>query len=211
MTTSIVRIEGDVIISEATNYQGFTYDVINNKCEPVGVRTPFKWDTLKEVFPRIVKDASFLDIGANFGFFCFKALECGCSLTVGIEANETYHNSVNTVLKQKNIQNFKWIHGRFPAVRERTDVVMALSLVHHMFSKMSLEEIINSIKECTNKYAIVEWIDRDDNMVKKYKYDQNFPEYNRQNFEKIMNDNFSSVEDVGEGHHATRTIYLLTV
>lgn len=211
MTTNIIRIEDNKIISEPTNYQGFTYNLITRECVPTGNRTPLKWDTLKNIFPGIVKDSSFLDLGANFGFFCFKALECGCDNTIGIEANKDYFEPVNVVLKSEGVKNFKWLYGRFPQVSDNADVVMALSLVHHLFSKMPLHDIIYHIKSCSNRFVIIEWIDRDDDSVKKYKYDKRFPEYNKTEFENILYQNFKSVENIGEGHHSTRTIYLLTV
>jgi len=211
MTTNIVRVENNTIISAETNYQGFVYDIEKNSCKPTGNRTPFKWSTLKEIFPSIVKGSSFMDIGANFGFFCFKALEHECSYTVGIEANKNYYESINNVLKSKKIENFEWVYGRFPEISKEVDVVMALSIVHHLFSKMSLEKIVLNIKKCAKKHAIIEWVDRNDSSVKKYGYDKNFPEYNKFKFDDLLNNNFNVVKDIGKGHHSSRIIYLLTV
>lgn len=214
MTTNIIRIEQDCIISEETNYQGFAYDCVQNKCTPRGHRTTLKWKTLRSVFPALVKGNSFIDIGANFGFFCFKAMEHGCTHTIAIEAFKDYLEPIVQAINEKNLTKIEYVLGVFPEVAKKenlsADVVMGLSLVHHLFVKYSLEIIIEDFFNITNKYMIVEWIDRDDEMAKKHGFVEAHPEYNKKKFEQIISGIFSKWGYIGEGHHPTRFIYLLT-
>lgn len=212
MTTNIIRIEDNYIISEETNYQGFIYDCSLNKCSPKGHRTILKWKTLESIFPLLVKNRSFLDIGANFGFFCFKALEHGCSHTIAIEAYKDYYDPIVRAIEEKGLSKIKYILGEYPKITGITaDVVMGISLVHHLFAKKySLEKIVENLFNISNRYVIVEWIDRNDAMTIKHGFLENHPEYNKKNFEDIISINFSEWNYIGEGHHPTRFIYLLT-
>ena len=211
MTTNIIRCDGNFIISEPTNYQGFIYDCSKNICIPTGHRTPLKWDALKDIFPGLVFEKSFMDIGSNFGFFGFKALEHKCKNVIAIESFKDYYQPISDAVKHQNINNFQWVLGNFPKILEviplEADVVMGLSLIHHMSPKYSLGKIVEELSKITKNNLIVEWIDREDDMVKKHGYLDKHPEYNRKNFEDELSKMFKKWNYIGNGHHLTRFIY----
>ena len=53
-------------------------------------------------------------------------------------------------------------------------------------------------------------IDRDDDMAIKHGFVEAHPEYNKKKFEQLISEVFLKWEYIGEGHHPTRFIYLLT-
>lgn len=210
MTTAIVRLENDTIISKPTNYQGFEYNVVDNVCIPTGNRTPRKWGVVAGVFPELVCGKSFLDIGANFGFFCFKALEHGATKATGIEAHRPYWEALGNVLRENPVPRLEWVHVRWPDHYCTADVVMALAMVHHLFGNgMSLEVILDELRACANEYVIVEWIGRDDKQVIRKGIPDRYPEYDRTNFCYLMDQRFSDIVYLGTSHHETRHVYLL--
>ena len=204
MTTDFMRIEDGKIISENTNYQGYTYDIESNICTPTNHRTIPKWKAVGDVFEKIVKGSSFMDIGASMGFFCFKALECGATMSTGIEANSGYHKSVEMVCGDK----IKYINDKFPGPCVGADVVMALSLVHHLSRSNSLEVIADELANVTGKHLIIEWIGNDDRTSAKYDYNDS---YSWEKMDGYLRKHFESVEFVNYGHHQTRSIYLCSI
>ena len=88
-----------------------------------------------------------------------------------------------------------------------TDVVMCLSLVHHLFPLYSLTGILSHLSFVTNETLLVEFPGRADKMVQRKKWLDDHPEYNREAFEEIAKAEFAKVEFVNVGHHDTRWIY----
>jgi hypothetical protein len=76
-----------------------------------------------------------------------------------------------------------------------------------MFPKYSLGKIVEELSKITKNNLIVEWIDREDDMVKKHGYLDKHPEYNRKNFEDELSKMFKKWNYIGNGHHLTRFIY----
>jgi len=206
-TTSVVRIAESCILSNETNYQGFLFNIRSNVCIPLGHRTPPKWKTLEPYFASLVKGKTFLDIGCNFGFFNFKALECGATSTTGIEANEEYFQAVDRAIQQAGLRSFVLKKGRFPEIKEKHDVVMALSVVHHIYGKYSLAETVSEIASCVSHTLIIEWIDNNDISMNAKKHSEN-NDYNKTNFEKLLSSYFPKIKSLGHGHHLSRFIYL---
>jgi len=209
-TTSNMSYNHPLIVSDDTNYQGFNYNIETKKCEPTNHRTIGKWKTLGSYFEDgLVKGKSFADIGANFGFFNFKALENGCTKTVAIESSKDYAKELKKCLNKSKIENFDLIVGKYPKdVKElKVDVLMAMSILHHLYSKNKLEECVKEILSRTKKNLIIEWIDVDDRSMKRKKHNLN-KDYTKSNFERILSEQCKSVKQIGEGHHDTRMIYL---
>jgi hypothetical protein len=206
-TTAIVTVENGCIVSAPTNYQGHTFCPATNVCTATNKRTVRKWATLERVFPALVRGRTFMDLGANFCFFCFKALQHGATRAIGIEAHEPYHAALAAVLEQAPVPGLEWVHARWPS-KHRADVVMALSLVHHLAVKTPLAQILDDLQAGTGHCAIVEWVDPEDKQATRKGLHER-EGYNHTHFLRLVRARFPGVELVGHGHHQTRWIYLL--
>lgn len=206
MTTAIVCVQDNCLISEDTNYQGFVWDSEALVCTPTNSRVLKKWATLEPHFPALVKNKSFLDIGANMGFFCFKALEHGAQAVTGLEKHLPYFNSLASALRHLDpaTRNLTWVHVKWPT-EDRADVVMMLSMVHHLLARMSLEEILERLRQAA-PVAIFEWVEPWDAMAKRKGY-LDYPP--RHMFLDYACENFGGFQCLGFGHHRSRFIYRL--
>jgi len=209
-TTAIVTVTpGGQIVSAKTNYQGFLYDPASGVCTTSNRRCLEKWLTVKEVFLDLMEGHSFMDIGANLGYFCFKALEWGATKSIGLEKHLPYHQAMMEALLQVPVPRLEWVNGEWPATGHRADVVMILSVIHHLFPRTSLEQILDDLWQSSNQWVIAEWIARDDKQVQRKGFAVRRPEYNQEHFLALVRERFSSVEFLGNGHHDTRFVYLL--
>lgn len=209
-TTCIVELTEKKLISAPTNYQGFEYDLDEKTCTPTNKRAKKKWAAVEHLFPRVVEDHTFVDLGANFGFFCYKALECGAMRATAVEGHKQYYEAMAPA--QDLERRCEWIHARFPQGTHHIggDVVMCMSLLHHVFPKCSLGDILTALHNMTYDAVIVEWIGRDDRAIVRKGWAGQHPEYNLARFRDLSRRLFrGGIYRIGEGHHDTRTIYLL--
>jgi len=209
MTTAIVRVSGNTIISEPTNYQGYTYDADTGICTPTNNRCIPKWNAVKGVFQDLVHDRTFMDIGASFGFFCLKALELGATASIGLEKHPPYYRALADALSEVSVPGLEWVNSPWPNTDHRADVVMILAVIHHAFPRTPLEKILDDLWESSNRWVIAEWIARDDKQVRKKGYAPQHPEYNKERFLALAGERFGSVSFLGNSHHKTRFVYLL--
>lgn len=209
-TTAIVKFEDNTLISLPTNYQGFNFDLKKNVCTPTNNRAKLKWKTLERYFPAIVKGQTFVDLGANFGFFLWKALEYGAEKVIGIEANRAYHGVIEEELKYLDLP-VTWLRLCFPleTVEIHGDVVMFLSLIQHTFPKLSIPATLGFLKGMADKFIIFEWVGRRDRAVIRKGWADAHPEYSKSEFLKACDAADLLHVQLGLGHHPTRTIYLL--
>jgi len=202
MTTSIIREEGDLIVSENTNYQGYTFNKSTKVCTPTNHRTIPKWEALKGIWPDIIPNNSFMDLGSSMGFFCFKAVEFGATRSIGVESHSSYFNAVSKVCGDF----VEYVNARFPTINGlQSDVVMALSLIHHLSRGYSLEQIAEDLSNATEKFLIIEWIGKDDRTNAKYHYEES---HSWENMEFFLLERFKTVEFINHGHHKARLIFL---
>lgn len=208
-TTCIVTVEDGKLISAETNYQGFVWDPALNVCTPTGKRAVAKWKAVQGIFSDLVKHREFIDIGANFGFFCFKALEYGASWVTGVENNKSYWRAIQDA--HMLTSRFAWLHKKFPGGTEylHGDVVMCLSLVHHLFPRLSLASILGHLHQMARMYVLLEWVSPLDRAIRRKGWGPQHPEYNFDQFRTVAEQLFSSIEPINPGHHETRHIYLL--
>jgi hypothetical protein len=214
--TKILKVRDKCIVAARTNYQGFVYDTEKNVCTPTNARMKKKWAAVEAVFPDLVRGRSFLDIGACFGFFCFKALEHGARLPIGLEMNENFYRPVADALLELRISGkadspgpwMAWIKKKWPT-DVKADVVMAMSVLQYIFPDLSLTGFLDRIKWSARVAALVEFPRREDSTVIKEGWLDDHQEYTRANFEALARERFASVECLGLGHTNTRHVYLL--
>jgi SAM-dependent methyltransferase len=209
-TTAIAYQENRVIVSADTNYQGFEYDPVSEICTPTNKRMILKWAALKDVFPALVQDKGVIDLGANFGFLCFKAIEHGAHWAVAVESKAEYLDPMFVLCRWLE-RRVRWTRLKFPrdTGHMNADVVCCLSLLHHVFPKCSLEDVLDALHEMANEAVILEWISPEDRAIVRKGWGPSHPEYNEERFLELARDRFGEVAFVAHGHHDTRKIYLL--
>jgi len=112
----------------------------------------FVWNTINKIN---WSGLSVYDIGCHYGFFSFKASECGARV-VGMEPNDTS-------LKAAKIIRDNIIHQDVGFIKEASnkqyDVILYLSVHHQLDPNYErLEKKIQELKSKTNKYLFVELI-----------------------------------------------------
>jgi hypothetical protein len=206
-TTNTITYEEPWLISADTNYQGYKVNLETGECIPTGKRVLRKWDALKDVFPELVRGKTFMDIGCAQGFFLFKAWECGATWAIGIEKREEYYRALFPHLLEMAsmcVHNLTFPHM---GASIYTDVVMCLSLVHHLFPAYSLPAILTLLASRAEETLLVEFIAPEDRMVQRKGWALEHPEYSEEAFLEIAKGLFAKVEFVNPGHHPTRKIY----
>jgi hypothetical protein len=101
---------------------------------------------------------------------------------------------------------------RRPAVdRGLPDLVLFLALVHHLVigANVPLDELVTWLASLT-EYLVIEWVDRDDPMVKKLllNREDTFEDYRRERFERLLAERFELL-DATELGSRTRALYFL--
>jgi|GEM_PF-1225130 len=93
--------------------------------------------------------------------------------------------------------------------RFKSDVVIALAIVHHLaFSQqLSFKEIIGQFELFSNKYLIVEFIDKKDYYIRDFSK-QGFDWYTKENFERELKKRFEILDIKTSTPSETRWIYI---
>lgn len=159
-----------------------------------------------------VKD---LDINTISDLGCSNGLLC-CLLKdydiIGYDHDDDcldLHMKISDYVK---LDTKKW---KFGDEFRKSDVVIMLALIHWVFSCTSLYgsfiPIIEYLYNYTNKYLIIEWVDKDDSAIKSFKhtsYNKDIvkEEYNFDNFILSISKyfNYKKIYDISK----TRQIYL---
>jgi len=209
--TRKVEVVGNTIVAAPTNYQGFVYSRLTGECKPNNPRMIAKWKAVEQVFPGLVCDQTFLDVGSAHGFFCLKALEHGARRATGIEMNENLFRPMLAAITKLPVPRLSWVKTRWPDGHLHADVTMAMSLIHHLVFRddMSLWDIVLGLYACTDVVCIAEMVGRKEPGVIRYMEKQDKPDYSTENFEHIAKSVFAKVDWIGTGHCPDRPVYLL--
>jgi len=147
-------------------------------------------------FLSTVPQGTLLDVGCNKGWFSYLAENKGFKV-VAIDNDipslsnlyrEVKRRGLNILPLYIDFSNPTEAHGlndAYPAFEERFsfDIVLVMAMIHHLTykAKMTFDDIAGRIGKLSNKYAVVEFIPREDSYV--CKWDQSGMEwYTRDNF-----------------------------
>ena len=158
---------------------------------------------------------SFLDLGANGGFFSFWSLIKGAERAIGIDMDPQYVEIIRKAGLHFEFTNVKAIRGNVVDQTQPEDVVCAMALVHWIYSCTavmgSLAAVVKYLAELTKYLLLVEWVAPDDPAIQFFhhtEWNQGFVTgpYTEAEFFDAMNSSFARIELVGQVTD-TRRIY----
>ena len=217
-----------------SNYQVFKFKDDGTMYGIVG-RIPDKLKAYGDLFPKDMTDKIFLDVGCDFGFWCFEATQRGAAV-LGLdrgrnEKDGTHYNIVE--MNQRVVKQFPEKYGwcDFESINlgkewkkfGSFDIVMCCSMYHHIYAQCGDHDTImewlsshcwpSSCKSDKPGYVIWENpINLKDGVA-----NQHIPQEYKANYtqEKILesaNKFFDSVEHIGSAMHVkTRQVYKMVV
>ena len=162
---------------------------------------------------------TFLDLGAACGYFTFSAIFNGCKHATAIDIDNSHLKIINDISERYNISNITILSQNITDYRSKADIVNALSIIHWIYSCTSIlgsmKNMIKFLRSITNEILFIEWIDPSDKAIKYFKHlDYNKKKvdnsYNYENFILELNENFTSIEMIGNTRN-TRKIFKATI
>ena len=196
-------------------YQSFTID--KNSIVPNNIDLKNKSNILRPQIEKCVNEnTTFLDLGcANF-YFGFVAQQLNAKKVTGVELDKDYINIINIIINNLSLSNINVVECNVQDYVEPYDIVNAMAIIHWIYSCSavmgSLKNIIKYFSKITNQTLFIEWIDNEDEAIKYFghiNYNKEFSagDYNKENFLKYLNENFDSVQHIGNSI-PTREIYI---
>lgn len=136
-TWSKAEIE-DLLARENFKYQNITL--------PYGLQTggEDRSATAQEILPDDLSGASVLDIGCNFGFFCFEAAKRGATRVLGIDVDPENIRKARLLADCLGLDvEFALLDFEVDSLKERFDNVLCLNVLHHLRNPLaSIERLI---------------------------------------------------------------------
>jgi len=166
---------------------------INYVCINVTEGLQIKDRLLTPFLEATVKGLSIMDIGGNYGYFCFRSLQFGASHTTLVDMDKNYTDHTVDILahigepfmSKMTIKNIKLEDDR-----EKVDVVIALALIHWIFScsegTSSLAKALSKLSSKARKALIIEWVDPEDPVIVRHHHTESF-HGQRNNYQKTKN------------------------
>ena len=166
--------------------------------------------------PRYLKRRTVLDLGSSAGFFCFWALQSGAEKAIAVDMDETYVRMIEEARDKLGFHALEVVKTNVIDWNTPADIVLALALVHWVYSCTalfgSLDSIIKKLAELTKYMLIVEWIDPSDPAIKFFQHIEWNKEFVREPytleaFESALSRYFARWSLVGE-ISPTRSLYV---
>lgn len=205
--------------SEWNNY----YDNNNYTAKTLDMKAKF----IEEILKNKKEIYLLADIGANNGKFSriaanyanqvvsFDLDELVIEKNYNICKKESHNNILPLVLDLCNPSAaIGWNNQERDSFKNRAnfDVTLALALIHHLAisNNLPLDNIADFFSQITNDTLIIEFISKDDSMVKKLLMNRSndFPNYNENNFE-IAFERYFNIDKKSHINSTNRTIYSL--
>ena len=216
-------------VSDWTGYQDVLYSHMHGQQD----YTQKQKEVLSLV--RSVAPTTLLDLAGNMGYYSI-ALSKSLKYAVTIDIDSGISDSAYEMIKKFSVNNVHPICLNFitptPAIyrnnavytdtihpyikgaleRFQCDMVLVLAVIHHLALSQGLtfEEIIGQVFLFTNRYVIIEFIDREDEWVARYlrQYSElRTAWYTREKFEIALSEKFA-ISAIRPSDTETRTLYL---
>jgi len=164
--------------------------------------------------PKMLAGRTFLDLGANAGYWSFLAQKHGASRILAVEMDPDYRRVIRGISDLYDLGIT--VTKRVQDVRSRFDVVNALALVHWLYCCTadfgSLEAVVDFLAARTKERLHVEWVAPEDPNVEQFGHTRWRPEivtgpYTEEAFLYAMRSNFREVVHCGD-LTPTRKIYV---
>ena len=133
-----------------------------------------------------------------------------------MDMDSNYCDVVQKVIDHYNFDNVNIINDNVVNYDKKADVVIALALVHWIYSCTSffgsMDKTVKWLKDRTNDSLIVEWTDPDDVAIQflnhtEFNKEYLEEEYSEDNFLKALNKYFDDINFICE-YRSTRRIYI---
>ena len=217
-----------------SNYQVFKFAEYGIMFD-LKVRIPNKLKAYEKVFPKDMTNKTFLDVGCDFGFWCFEAAQRGASGVCGLDRgrDESDGTHYNIVQMNKNVaEQFPDKYGQCYFVEINLgkewkpfgefDIVMCCSMYHHVYAQCGDHDKIMKwlAEQCTPSsenydpgYVIWENpVDLKDGVANKHIPQEFKANYTQEKILESANKFFNSVEHIGSAMHVnTRQVYKMAV
>lgn len=164
---------------------------------------------------RYLKHRDVLDLGGNAGFYSFWALQNGADRATCVDMDRQYVEMVRTVAGSLGFDNLEVLEANIAAWDRPADVVLALALVHWLYSCTatfgSLSKVLERLALLTRYMLIVEWTAPEDPAIEFFHHLDWNPQcvsgpYTLEAFETALATNFARFEVVGDVS-PTRRLY----
>ncbi|MEA4813233.1 MAG: hypothetical protein VB108_11800 [Anaerolineaceae bacterium] len=181
-------------------YQEFKITSDSLTLDPIDEYQIKKKEALNNVFqPNNFFKRTVLDLGGNSGFYSLWALKVGASSACVNDIDEEYIKILNAIKMTFKIQNLSTNNQNIQDITIKSDVVIALALIHWIYSCTAshgnLSDAIEHLASLCNYMLIIEWIDPLDPAISFFHHlDWNQSSitgpYNQEEFEKALSKNF---------------------
>ncbi len=213
-----------------SNYQVFKF-AENGIMFDLKGRIPNKLKAYDKVFPKDLTDKSFIDVGCDFGFWCFEAAHRGARSIVGLDRGRDEHDGSHydiVTMNQRVTEQFPDKYGKcnFHDINlgkewmsfGKFDIVMCCSMYHHVYAQCGDHDKIMkwlsdhcSPSSSQHKAGYVIWenpVDLTDGVANKHIPQELKANYTKEKILESANKFFSSVEHIGNAMHVnTREVY----
>lgn len=211
------RIIKDNGIYFIKGYQKF--QVGNNKViEPIDYRLKMKSKIISTILYNFSQTyESMNDLGCNNGYFSILASNMGFKVVNAVDHDNEYLDILTYLISVLKFPIRTYLSKTSNYFTE-ADVTLAFSLIHWIYSCTdthgSIEEIIRHLALITKKVAIIEWIEPNDEAIKRFNHiDYNKSlQTNKYDFDMFIKDSkkyFRNIEFVSFTNTKTRKLFLL--
>lgn len=201
------EVEAITLSSGQTEWTGYDSDLPHEPFPPVSdwpTKAQSVYRVLSETKPRTV-----LDYACNRGWYSKLAAHLG-STVVGLDSDEQCVNELFSAAKEKNLSVLSLVMDcRYPSPaigigdgcyggaapqRLRSEMVIALAIVHHLVFKaqFSFHQIVEALSDFAEKWLLVELPLAEDSHVSGW-YSDNYSWYTLKNFEEALRGRFNRV------------------